>query len=426
MVSDETRLQKNLGSGSSKNLQPVFRQESDALGQINVPAERLWGAQTQRALAYFSIGEDRMPKDIYHAYGYVKKAAAIINQQENKLPTDKAMQIIKAAEEVIAGKLDQEFPLSVWQTSSGVQTDSNVNEVIANRANQLSGRVLGSSKPLYSTDDVNLSQSVQDTFPMAMHIATVLEVSHHLIPNAVALGDAIHHKTRTISDGKTCHAWLGYANQIKDVVQLIRQSLKSLYKLPHINSRFSAKLTEEIAQLTGQTFETEQGKLPSHGSLDAMVACSAALRSLGVALMKIVNGLQHWALSRTSNQQDQEINLGQAESLMMVCIQVIANDNAVAMASSHGNFEVNGMRPIVVKNVLHSSIILGAGCEKFRMHYVENMRTQTSMQSKVHDSLRLMNLLTPLIGYDKAAIIAQKVLNRNQNSGETATESGLQ
>jgi fumarate hydratase, class II len=425
MVSAATRPPKKLGSSASKNPQAVFRQESDALGQINVPAERLWGAQTQRALTYFSIGEDRMPKAIYHAYGYAKKAAAIVNQHEGKLPADKAMQIIKAAEEVIAGKLDQEFPLSVWQTSSGIQTDSNINEVIANRANQLSGKILGSNEPLHSIDDVNLSQSVDDTFPIAMHIATVLEVSHHLIPNAVALADAIQNKTQTINDAKVLHAWSGYANQIKDAVQLIRQSLKNLYKLPHVNSSFSAKLIKEITQLTGQAFETGRCKLSVHGSLDAMVACSGTLRSLGVALMKIVNGLR-WTVGSTSNLQAQEINPGQAESLMMICIQVIANDNAVAMASSHGNFEIKGMLPIVVKNVLHSSIILGAGCEKFRMHYVENMHSQVQLQNKIHDSLKLMSLLTPLIGYDKAAIIAQKVLNHNQGLGETIIGNGLQ
>ncbi len=392
------------------------RVETDALGQIKIPAERLWGAQTQRSLTHFSIGEDHMPKAIFHAYGYVKKAAAIVNQMEGKLAADKASLIIKAAEEVIAGKLDREFPLVVWQTGSGVQSDTNINEVIANRAIQLSGGKLGSKDPIHP-DDVNMSQSSENTFSIAMHIATALELSHHLIPSAVALADAIQRKTQD-SDLIAHHTWQSYAGQIRDAVQLVRHSLKGLHKLPNSIPAISAKVTDEIAQLTGQAFVSTHHKCLPWVSLDAMVASSAALRSLAVALMKIVNGIRwsrhsHFSTEGlTTSVISHDDKTSQLESLVMICIQVIANDNAVAMASSHGHFEMSAMRPIVVKNVLHSSTILGDGCEKFRIHYVEARPTlEHQRNQKIHDSLMLVSVLTPIIGYDKAAVIAQKALN---------------
>jgi fumarate hydratase class II len=382
------------------------RQESDSMGVVDVPANHYWGAQTQRSLIHFSIGDDHMPKAVYHAYGYVKKAAAIVNSQSGRLPQGKADLIIKVADEVISGKLDSEFPLYVWQTGSGTQSNMNVNEVISNRAIQLAGGRLGSQTPIHPNDHVNMSQSSNDTFPTAMHIATVLEFTHHLIPHVEALEKAIWQKANQWVDvvkiGRTHlqdatplavgQEWSGYATQIHEALEIVTQSLSGLYKLAAggtavgtgINTLddFGPKIAAEIAKLTGHPFVTAPNKFAAQGALDAMVRTHAALRGLAVVLMKIVNDVR-WLgsgpraglheLNLPANEPGSSIMPGkvnptQEEAMVMVCIQVLGDDVAVAFAGSQGNFELNAMRPIIINNVLHSARILGDACEKLRVY----------------------------------------------------------
>jgi len=439
------------------------RQESDSMGTIAVPADHYWGAQTQRSLIHFSIGDDHMPKAVYHAYGYVKKAAAIVNAGAGKLPKDKADLISKVADEVIAGKLDSEFPLYVWQTGSGTQSNMNVNEVISNRAIQLVGGTLGSKTPIHPNDDVNMSQSSNDTFPTAMHIATVLEFANHLIPNVKALRDALWNKAVAWVDvvkiGRTHlqdatpltigQEWSGYATQLNDALEIVQQSMHGLYQLAAggtavgtgLNTLpdFGPKIATEIARLTGHPFVSAPNKFAAQGSLDAMVNASAALRALAVALMKIANDLR-WLgcgpraglheLSLPSNEPGSSIMPGkvnptQEEAMVMVCIQVLGDDSVVAFAGSQGNFELNAMRPIIINNVLHSARILGDACEKLRQFSIEGITLDTERISKyVNASLMLVTALSPVIGYDKASAIAHKALDDNITLREAALSSG--
>jgi fumarate hydratase, class II len=439
------------------------RQESDSMGTIAVPADHYWGAQTQRSLIHFAIGDDHMPKAVYHAYGYVKKAAAMVNAEAGKLPKDKADLISKVADEVIAGKLDSEFPLYVWQTGSGTQSNMNVNEVISNRAIQLVGGTLGSKTPIHPNDDVNMSQSSNDTFPTAMHIATVLEFANHLIPNVKALRDALWNKAVAWVDvvkiGRTHlqdatpltvgQEWSGYATQLNDALEIVQQSMYGLYQLAAggtavgtgLNTLpdFGPKIATEIARLTGHPFVSAPNKFAAQGSLDAMVNASAALRALAVALMKIANDLR-WLgcgpraglheLSLPSNEPGSSIMPGkvnptQEEAMVMVCIQVLGDDSVVVFAGSQGNFELNAMRPIIINNVLHSARILGDACEKLRQFSIEGITLDTERISKyVNESLMLVTALSPVIGYDKASAIAHKALDDNTTLREAALSSG--
>lgn len=440
-----------------------YRVETDPMGSVKVPSDRLWGAETQRSLIHFSIGEDRMPKAVYHAYGYVKKAAAIVNRDIGKLPRDRAQLIIRAADEVIAGKLDEEFPLFVWQTGSGTQSNMNVNEVIANRAIQMSGGVVGSKEPIHPNDHVNMSQSTNDTFQAAMHIATVLEFSEYLIPRVERLADSTWQKAvewvEIVKIGRTHlqdatpltvgQEWSGYVTQIRDALDIVRQSMNGLYKIAAggtavgtgINAPddFGPKIAAEIAKMTGHPFITAPNKFAAQGSLDAMAAASAALRALAIALFKIANdirwlgcgpraGLHELILPANepgSSIMPGKINPTQEEAVIMVCIQVIANDNAVAFASSQGNFELNTMRPIIIKNVLHSARILADVCEKFRFYSLENIKLdKEKIRKYVNESLMLVTALSPVIGYDKAAEIAKKAYDENLTLREAAISSG--
>ncbi len=385
------------------------RIESDSLGEVKVPADHYWGAQTQRSLIHFSIGDDRMPKAVYHAYGYVKKAAAQVNAAAGRLPAWKGELIAKVADEVIDGELDSEFTLYVWQTGSGTQSNMNVNEVISNRAIQLVGGKLGSKQPIHPNDHVNMGQSSNDTFPTAMHIATVLEISDRLIPAVTELKDAIWSKAKEWVDvvkiGRTHledatpltvgQEWSGYAVQLEDAIKLVKQSLQGLYKVAiggtavgtGINTPpgFGKEVAAQIAKLTGHPFISAPNKFAAQGSLDAMVAASAALRALAVALMKIANDLR-WlgsgpragfhelvlpANEPGSSIMPGKVNPTQEEAMVMVCIQVIGEDNAVAFAGSQGNFELNAMRPIIINNVLHAARILGDACIKLREYGIE-------------------------------------------------------
>ena len=440
-----------------------FRVETDSMGAVRVPAERLWGAQTQRSLHHFSIGDDRMPTAVYRAYGIVKKAAARVNAELGRLPKDKATLIDRAADEVIAGKLDPEFPLFVWQTGSGTQSNMNVNEVIANRAIQLAGGTLGTQSPVHPNDHVNMSQSSNDTFPAAMHVATVLELANHLLPSMEALLKTLWSKSRqwaeVVKIGRTHlqdatpltvgQEWSGYATQMEDAIVGVREAMKKLYPLATGGTAvgtgitapadFGERIAKEISRLTGHPFVEARNKFAAIGSLDAMVAVSAALRGLAVPLIKIANDIR-WLgcgpragiheLNLPANEPGSSIMPGkvnptQEEAVVMVGIQVIGNDTAVAFAGSQGNFELNAMRPIIIKNVLHSSDILADVCDRWREHSLEQITLDRARIDRyVGESLMLVTALSPVIGYDKAADIAHRAHETGTTLREAALASG--
>ncbi|MBB5318105.1 class II fumarate hydratase [Tunturibacter empetritectus] len=439
------------------------RKETDSMGEVEVPADHYWGAQTERSLIHFAIGDDRMPKQVYHAYGYVKNAAALVNAAAGRLDRRQADAISTVADEVIAGKLDSEFPLFVWQSGSGTQSNMNVNEVISNRAIQLLGGVLGSKAPIHPNDHVNMAQSSNDTFPTAMHIASALEVKKYLLPRVEALASAIEDKAKQWRDvvkiGRTHledavpvtvgQEWSGYAVQLRDAMALIDRSLEGIYQLaaggtvvgtglnapPHFGEDIAAK----IAELTGMPFVTAPNKFAAQGSLDAMVNAHAALRSLAVALMKIANDMR-WLASGPrcglgelvlpanepgSSIMPGKVNPTQCEAMVMICIQVIGDDTAVAFAGSQGNFELNAMRPIIINNFIHSARILADGCEKFRVFSVDGtMLNEKRIVQFVQNSLMLVTALSPVIGYDKASKIAHKAHEEETTLKEAALATG--
>ena len=439
------------------------RTETDSMGAIPVPADRYWGAQTQRSLHHFSIGHDRMPVEVSRAYGLVKKACALVNQAEGRLPPDLAAAMIQAADEVIEGQLDAHFPLYVWQTGSGTQSNMNVNEVISNRAIQLLGGQLGSKIPVHPNDHVNMGQSSNDTFPTAMHIAAVEELDDHLLPQLDALAAAIEAKAQSWSDivkiGRTHledavpltvgQEWSGYAHQIRDAITDIRRTRAGLLELAVGGTAvgtgltappgFSVKVAAQIANLTGQPYITAPNKFAAQASLDAMVRASASLRGAAVALMKIANDMR-WLASGPrcglgelllpdnepgSSIMPGKVNPTQCEAVVMICIQVIGEDTAVAFAGSQGNFELNTMRPIIINNVLHSARILADGCEKFRLHSVEGTRlNEARIAEHLEQSVMLVTALSPLVGYDQASAIAHTAMAQNLTLREAALNSG--
>jgi fumarate hydratase class II len=439
------------------------RKESDSMGEIEVPANHYWGAQTQRSLIHFAIGDDHMPKQVYHAYGYVKKAAALVNSAAGRLESWRADAISYVADEIIAGKLDSEFPLYVWQTGSGTQSNMNVNEVISNRAIQLLGGELGSKAPIHPNDHVNMAQSSNDTFPTAMHIASALEVKKYLLPRVEALAAAIEEKAKqwyhVVKIGRTHledavpltvgQEWSGYAVQLRDAVRLIDNSLHGIYELAAggtavgtgLNAplHFGEEIAAKIAELTGSPFITAPNKFAAQGSLDAMVNAHAALRSLSVALMKIANDMR-WLASGPrcglgelilpanepgSSIMPGKVNPTQCEAMVMICIQVLGDDSAVAFAGSQGNFELNAMRPIIINNFLHSARILADGCEKFRVFSVEGTTlNEKRIANFVQNSLMLVTALSPVIGYDKASKIAHKALDEETTLKQAALATG--
>ncbi|SDA21160.1 fumarase, class II [Methylobacterium sp. UNC378MF] len=436
------------------------RRETDSMGGIDVPADRYWGAQTERSLQHFSIGTDRMPKRVYHAYGYVKKAAALVNAAAGRLEAWRAQAIVQAADEAIAGRLDDHFPLYVWQTGSGTQSNMNVNEVLSNRAIQLLGGELGSKSPVHPNDHVNMGQSSNDTFPTAMHIATVLELDEVLLPQAHRLADAIDAKAQdwmdVVKTGRTHlqdatpltvgQEWSGYGQQMRDALALVEASRGGLYRLAaggtavgtglNAPEGFSAEIAGKIAALTGKPFVTAPNKFAAQGSLDAMVAAMAAVRGLAVALMKIANDMR-WLASGPrcglgelllpanepgSSIMPGKVNPTQCEALVMVCIQVIGEDNAVAFAGSQGNFELNAMRPIIINNTLHAIRVLGDACEKFRTFSVAGTElNRRRIDETVNQSLMLVTALSPVIGYD----LASKIAHRANDEGTTLREAAL-
>jgi fumarate hydratase class II len=439
------------------------RTETDSMGAVEVPADKYWGAQTQRSLIHFSIGDDRMPKAVYHAYGYVKKAAAAVNGTAGRLPPWKAGLIERVADEVIAGKLDAHFPLYVWQTGSGTQSNMNVNEVISNRAIQLTGGQLGSKVPVHPNDDVNLGQSSNDTFPTAMHIAAVRTVHEYLLPSARALEQAIAAKAGQWADvvkiGRTHledavpltagQEWSGYARQLDQALDRLLASVEGLYELAaggtavgtglNAPPGFGEQVAAAIAGATGYPFVTAANKFAAQGGLDAMVGAAGGLRALAVPLMKIANDIR-WLASGPrcglgelilpanepgSSIMPGKVNPTQCEAMVMVCIQVLSQDAAIAFAGSQGNFELNAMRPVIISNFLHSAVILADACTKLRQYCIEGTQlNRAQVGAYVGKSLMLVTALSPVIGYDKASAIAHKADDQGGTLREAAIASG--
>ncbi|MGL4962701.1 MAG: class II fumarate hydratase [Inquilinus sp.] len=459
-VEDGTRLLRDVPIGLTAT---GLRHEFDSMGEVEVPADRYWGAQTQRSLQHFSIGGDRMPKAVYHAYGIVKKACALVNAAAGRLPDWKRDAIIRAADETIGGQLDEHYPLFVWQTGSGTQSNMNVNEVIANRAIQLLGGTLGSQHPIGPNDDVNMGQSSNDTFPTAMHIAAVEAIDAALVPQVAKLAQTIERKADGWMDvvkiGRThledavpltvAQEWHGWAGQIRAAIAEIEASRAGLYELAlggtavgtglNAPKGFSQQVAAKIAELTGRPFVTAPNKFMALGSLDPMVRAHAALRGLAVALMKVANDMRWLAsgprcglaeLKLPENEPGSSIMPGkvnptQCEAMVMIAIQIMGNDTAVAFAGSQGNFELNAMRPIIISNFLHSARILADGCGTFRRFSVEGTElNRDRIKRYVDGSVMLVTALSPVIGYQNAAHIAEKAIADGTTLREAALASG--
>jgi len=421
------------------------RLESDSLGTVAVPAHVYWGAQTARSLMHFKIGHDRMPPELIRAFGILKKAAALVNEALGKLPSDKARLIVQAADEVITGKLDAQFPLRVWQTGSGTHTNMNANEVIANRAIELVGGVLGSKDPIHPNDDVNLSQSSNDTFPTAMHIAAATRLQRDLIPAVQRLHDALHAKARACADvvkigrthlqdatpltvGQEISGWTSLL--ARDIARL-QQGLDGLYDLAiggtavgtglHTHPEFAERAAAMIAELTGLPFRSHPNKFAALSAHDELVFAHGALTTLAGSLMKIANDLR-WLASGPrcglgelhlpenepgSSMMPGKVNPTQCEAMTMIAVQVHGNNAAIAFAGSQGNFELNVFKPVMIYNFLHSATLLHDACRSFVDYLINGLTlNRDRIAAYVNHSLMLVTALTPRIGYDKAAQIA--------------------
>jgi fumarate hydratase class II len=441
------------------------RTESDSMGTIEVPADRYWGAQTERSLHHFSIGgpTERMPVEVVRAFGILKKAAALVNRELGKLPPDKADLIVAAADEIVAGELDDHFPLFVWQTGSGTQSNMNANEVISNRAIELAGGRLGSKTPIHPNDDVNMSQSSNDTFPTAMHIAAATAIVRRLIPAVTSLRDALAGKAAEFDDivkiGRTHlqdavpltlgQEFSGYVAQLDEDLERLDAALPGVYRLAiggtavgtGLNSPdgFGAAVAATIAELTGLPFTAAPNPFAALASHDALVFAHGAIRTLAVSLMKIANDVR-WLgsgprsglgeLSLPENEPGSSIMPGkvnptQSEAMTMVCTQVFGNDVAVTVAGSQGNFELNVYKPVIIRNVLHSVNILSDACTTFREFCVEGIAPNRERIAELVDrSLMLVTALTPHIGYDKAAEIAKAAHHQGTTLREAAISLG--
>lgn len=437
------------------------RVESDSMGKIDVPANVYWGAQTQRSLHHFNIGFDIMPRELIRAFAILKKAAAITNQELGLLPADKMKLIVAAADELIAGKFQDQFPLRIWQTGSGTQTNMNVNEVIANRAIEIAGGELGSKKPVHPNDDVNRSQSSNDTFPTAMHIAAAEYVVHRLIPAIKQLRDALAKKQKEFSKivkiGRTHlqdavpltfgQEFSGYVAQLDAAIKNIEMTLPGLYELAlggtavgtGLNShpQFAEKVAKEIAALTGLPFVSAPNKFAALAAHDAIVFSSGGLKTLACALMKIANDLR-WLGSGPraglgelilpenepgSSIMPGKVNPTQCEAMTMVCIQVMGNDAAIGFAGSQGNFELNVFKPLMIHNYLHSARLLADSSDMFREFMVDEIKVdEKRVRQSVENSLMLVTALTPKIGYDKSAEIAHKAFHDGTSLLEACLE----
>ncbi|MES2998427.1 MAG: class II fumarate hydratase [Pseudomonadota bacterium] len=443
--------------------QKMVRTENDSMGAIEVPMEHYWGAQTQRSLQHFAIANDRMPLGVIHAFGLLKEAAASANHDLGLLPKGKAELIIRAAREVRSGRRDNEFPLRVWQTGSGTQSNMNVNEVIANLAIEFAGGRRGSKNPIHPNDDVNKSQSSNDTFPTAMYIAAVLALAKQLFPSLKALRDGLDEKVKEfngiIKVGRTHlqdavpltlgQEFSAYVEQLDAAAIAIEQSLTGLYSLAiggtavgtglNTHPKFAELTAKIIANETGLPFISAKNKFSALASHDALVFASGALKTLACALMKMANdirwlgsgprcGLGELILPENepgSSIMPGKINPTQCEAMTMVCVQVMGNDAAITIAGSQGNFELNVFKPVMIYNFLHSVDLLSDACHLFNLYCVKGLKAnKQKIKSFLEHSLMLVTALNPVIGYDKAAEIAHKALQEETSLREACLSLG--
>jgi fumarate hydratase class II len=422
------------------------RTETDSMGAIEVPADHYWGAQTERSLHHFAIGEDRMPTELIRAFGILKKAAAQVNHDLGKLPEDKMDLIVRAADEVIAGKLNGEFPLRVWQTGSGTQTNMNVNEVISNRAIELGGGEMGSKKPIHPNDHVNMSQSSNDTFPTAMYVAAATAVNEQLIPAVQGLHDAIAAKAEQFKSivkiGRTHlqdatpltlgQEMGGWASLLERDIARIKAAVDGLYDLAiggtavgtglNTHPEFAERASAAIAKLTGLPFRSHPNKFAALSAHDELVFASGAIETLSVSLMKIANdvrwlgsgprcGLEELILPENepgSSIMPGKVNPTQSEAMTMVAVQVHGNHSAIAFAGSQGNFELNVFKPVMIHNFVHSVRLLSDTCRMFVEFCVQGLEANLKrIHEYVENSLMLVTALNQHIGYDKAAKLAK-------------------
>jgi fumarate hydratase class II len=446
-----------------QEMKKAVRIESDSMGEIEVPADKYWGAQTQRSLLHFNIGDDKMPREMIRALGILKKAAALVNADLGKLPTDKLKLIAQVCDEVIEGKLDEHFPLRVWQTGSGTQTNMNANEVISNRAIELAGGVMGSKSPIHPNDDVNMSQSSNDTFPTAMYIAGA-EQLNKLIPAIQTIHDAIAAKAEEFKDvvkiGRTHlqdatpltvgQEMSGWASLIARDIDRLRMSLPGLLELAiggtavgtGLNSHpeFGERAAKKIAELTGLPFKSHPNKFAALSAHDEIVFAGGALKTLAASLMKVANDIR-WLASGPrcglgelilpenepgSSIMPGKVNPTQSEAMTMVCVQVFANDTAVTFGGSQGNFELNVFKPVMIHNFLHSIRLLHDAAHGFVEYCIRGIElNREQIEEHLQDSLMLVTALNPHIGYDKAAQVAKNAHKKGISLRESAIALGF-
>jgi fumarate hydratase class II len=450
-------------ASEQKEAKTGVRMESDSMGEIEVPADKYWGAQTGRSLLHFNIGDDKMPREMIRALGILKKAAALVNQELGKLPSEKAKLIVQACDEVIEGKLDEHFPLRVWQTGSGTQTNMNANEVISNRAIELDGGVLGSKQPIHPNDDVNMSQSSNDTFPTAMYIAGA-EQLHKLIPAIQRVYDAIDAKAEEFKDvvkiGRTHlqdatpltvgQEMSGWASLVERDIERLELAKPGLFELAiggtavgtGLNSHpeFGERAAKKIAELTGLPFKSHPNKFAALSAHDEIVFASGALKTLAGSLTKIANDIR-WLASGPrcglgelvlpenepgSSIMPGKVNPTQSEAMTMVCVQVFGNDAATTFAGSQGNFELNVYKPVMIHNFLHSIRLLHDASHGFVEYCIRGIElNREQIDEHLRDSLMLVTALNPHIGYDKAAQVAKNAHKKGISLRESAIALGF-
>ena len=440
------------------------RTESDSMGSIEVASDRYWGAQTERSLHHFDIGEDRMPPELIRALGTLKKAAALVNHELKKLDDEKTRLIVQAADEVIAGRLNDHFPLRIWQTGSGTQTNMNANEVISNRAIELAGGQMGSKKPIHPNDHVNMSQSSNDTFPTAMHIAAAEQVTHKLVPAVRELRDVLDSKANEfggiVKIGRTHlqdatpltvgQEMSGWVAMLDRDLKRIEETLDGLYDLAiggtavgtglNAPPDFAEHAARKIAELTGLPFRSHPNKFAALSAHDELVFASGALKTLAASLMKIANDVRWLAsgprcglgeLTIPENEPGSSIMPGkvnptQCEAMTMVAVQVMGNDVAISIAGSQGNFELNVYKPVLIHNFLHSVRLLAGTCRSFTEFCARGIEVNRErVEHDVQNSLMLVTALSPVVGYDKAAKIAHTAHVDHSTLREAALKLGF-
>ena len=440
-----------------------FRTEKDTMGEIEVPSDRYWGAQTQRSLQNFKIGGEQFPREFIRAYGLIKQVAAEVNIEIGVLDKDLGKAIGEAAQEVIDGKLDDHFPLVVWQTGSGTQTNMNFNEVIANRAIEMSGGEMGSQSPVHPNDHVNKSQSTNDTFPSAINIAASMQINEHLLPKVKGLRDALTAKAEEFSKivklGRTHlqdatpltlgQEFSGYASQLDHALTAVENALPHLYELAwggtavgtglNAPEGYAEKVADRIAEKTGLPFKTAPNKFEAMGAHDSAVEMSGALKTMAASLNKIANDIRWLAsgprsgigeISLPSNEPGSSIMPGkvnptQAEAITMVAAQVMGNDTTLTVAGASGNFELNVFRPVIAFNLLQSVKLLGDAADSFSVNCVAGIEPNLErIDGNLRNSLMLVTALTPHIGYDKAAEVAKKAHADNSTLRDTIEKLG--